>query len=248
MQRKNYLIPFAITFSFCAVLLVLWRVNLLKGPASLVSSFFAPVGRTEIRFLKGKESMEKASVWTQDQKLLKDNSALRDQFATSKPSPQTLLPAKIIGAPGLIPGVSDPQFFILDQGESSGVRKGEAVVIANNMIGKITETNPTSSKVTLINSKSLSFTGQLESGALGVVRGQGELLEIGNVLSSEDIRRGSFVTTKGGEDLGGLGIPPDLIVGKIVSIEKKSSDLFQKANIQSLVNFPKLSEVFVVIK
>jgi rod shape-determining protein MreC len=138
--------------------------------------------------------------------------------------------------------------LILDRGEEDGIKKGQAVVLFDNLVGEIDHVVKDASRVILATSSEVSFTGRLENGAIGVVKGMGNTIEIDNILLSEDIRKDSLVYTRGDEDLSGAGIPPDLVVGKIVSIEKNPSALFQKAQIKSEINFSKLAMVFVVVK
>jgi cell shape-determining protein MreC len=54
--------------------------------------------------------------------------------------------------------------------------------------------------------------------------------------------------TNGDITLSGSGFPPDLVVGKITSVEKKPSSLFQKAEVESFINFSKITAVFVIVK
>ena len=44
----------------------------------------------------------------------------------------------------------------------------------------------------------------------------------------------------------GFGIPQDLIIGRIVSLNKVSSAPFQTAKVESFLSFPRLETVFVV--
>lgn len=67
-----------------------------------------------------------------------------------------------------------------------------------------------------------------------------------NVVLAEGLEKDDLVSTKGDTDENGLGFPPDLVVGKIVSVNKKASNLFQSADIRSLVDFNKLETVFVI--
>jgi cell shape-determining protein MreC len=53
--------------------------------------------------------------------------------------------------------------------------------------------------------------------------------------------------TKGDISLQNTGYPPDLTIGKIISVSKNPSDLFQKAEISSLIDFSNLEKVFVVV-
>lgn len=69
-----------------------------------------------------------------------------------------------------------------------------------------------------------------------------------NVLLSETLKVGDVVLTNGDIDQNGKGLPPDLIVGKITSVDKNPSALFQKADVVSFVDFSKLSTLFVQIQ
>ncbi len=186
-----------------------------------------------------------------DQKKLKDNnSALSDQFQTSFPNSSTLLPANIVGAPSFIPGLSLPETFIIDKGTNDGVRIGEAVVYKNNLVGKITKTNDFLSEVTLVTNVSSSFTAKSSSSeVLGVIKGQGagEMI-LDNVLLSDNLNPADLVFTNGDTSLSGSGYPPDLVVGKILSVDKKASSLFQRAEVSSFIDFAKITTVFIIVK
>lgn len=181
------------------------------------------------------------------EKLKRENAALSDQFQTSNPQNSQLLKAEIIGAQSFVPGVSTPNNFIINKGLKDDLKVGMVVIIKNNLIGIISEASNNLSEVKLISNPSLSFTAKTETGAVGIVKG-GESLTINSILLSENIKQGELVLTKGDIGSSGIGIPPDLVVGKIISVEKNPSDLFQKAKIESLINFINLSIVFVYLQ
>ena len=181
------------------------------------------------------------------QKLKKENSALRDQFQTSEPKSYSLLPASIIGAPSFIPGVTTPTNFIVDKGQQDKVKIGHAVLFKNNLVGKIIETSSNLSKVELIVNNNSLLTAKTQEGAVGVIKGDGRGMTLDNVLLSENIKVGDLVTTKGDIIFNGLGYPQDLIVGKIMSVDKNPSSLFQKARVESFVNLNKLYMVFIIM-
>jgi cell shape-determining protein MreC len=61
------------------------------------------------------------------------------------------------------------------------------------------------------------------------------------------LKKNELVLTKGDVDIDGTGIPADLVIGKIQSIEKVPTAIFQRAEVKSLINLTKLSVVFIVI-
>lgn len=183
------------------------------------------------------------------EELKKENSALKDQFVTTISKKQKLIPAKIIGRPSFIPNVSLPSFFVLSAGAKDGVFVNQTVVVQDNLVGKISKVSQSLSVVTLITNPLSSFTAETKDDILGVIKGQGEeTLLFNNVLGSKTLRVEDTVTTKGDINENGTGYPPNLVVGKIISIDKTQSNLFQTALVKSAVSFETLDMVFLVGK
>ena len=194
------------------------------------------------------ENLTLTSMLSDQKKLKDDNVALSDQFQTVSPKSNTLLPANIVGAPSFIPGVSTPEIFIIDKGTQDGVKIGAPVIYKNNLLGKITKSNDFLSEVTLVTNISSSFTAKASSSeAPGVIKGQGggEMI-LDNVLLSDSLKPSDLVLTNGDISLSGSGYPPDLVVGKIVSVDKKASSLFQRAEVSSFIDFSKITTVFII--
>lgn len=176
----------------------------------------------------------------QMQEIQKDNQALHDQFVTSNPAPQKLLPADVIG--------EQQNSLVIDKGELDGVHTGDVVVFKNNLIGKISKTTPYISLVMLLSDPATSFTAETsKTSARGIVHAQdGGNSVFDNVVLTEKLEKNDIVLTKGDQDIHGKGYPPGLIVGKIVSVDKQASSLFQSAKLQSLVDISQLQMVFVM--
>jgi cell shape-determining protein MreC len=180
-------------------------------------------------------------------KLLAENSALQDQFKTAYPSSSQLVPATIIGAPGFVPGVSQPEKLIINKVSNNGVVKGQAVISVNTLIGTISQVSPTMATVSLIVNGATPFTAKtLETQAMGVVNQAGVGFALENVVLSQQLKKGDMVLTKGDITEGGSGLPPDLVVGEIIDIDKKASNLFQTAKLKSLVDIASLHTVFIM--
>ena len=181
------------------------------------------------------------------QKLIEENKALHDQFQVSNPRSLDLLPANVVGAPRFIPGIFSPENFIIDKGESDSVKVGNAVVVKDNLVGKITKTSKFISEVTLVTNPNLKFAARTTTNVLGVMKGggNGELF-FDNVLLSDHLEKGELVLTSGDLKVDQAGFLPNIIVGQIVSVEANPTDLFQKAKLKTLVDFSKISKVFVV--
>ncbi len=262
MQRKENLLPFFLVFFGLSLFLVLiGRSGIINSFSSVVNSSSAPLRSSAVDLfsLRSFQNKKINSLIDQNLKLqkelldkkilLSENKALRSQFENIDAIPsQNLIPAKIIGTPGFIPGVSMPEYLIIDKGSANGVLPKSTVIVGNYLIGKIVITSDTSSKIELIISKKSSFTAKVsDSDISGIIKGNGnEKLILDNVLLTENLKKDSAVLTKGDRGEKGEGYPPDIAVGKIVSIEKKSSDLFQRAEVRSPLDFRNLNYVFVL--
>ena len=262
MQRqKNFWPAFLVVFFLCIIILVLSSSGNLKflssflekGTASVQLVTFGifqklPFIAEDARIKKLEdENLKLLSTFVAFEKLKKENQALSDQFRTVYPKSMQLLKADVIGAPGFIPGISVPNIFILNKGEKDNIKKGCAVVVKNNLVGVVAKTSTNLSEVDTVNNSSFSFTVKTQNGAIGVIKG-GNVLTLENILLSENIKTGELVLTKGDINNDGIGIPQDLVIGKITSVEKNPSDLFQKAKVESFVNLINLTSVFVYMQ
>lgn len=261
MKRRGVFLPTFLAVAFLCILILFFSLSgklkffsfLEKGTSAVQSVIFGTFQKlpfvsesAKVKKLQD-ENLALLSQVSAFEKLKNENTALSDQFQTAYPQSYNLLPAQIIGAPGFIPGVSTPNIFILNKGSKDNLKVGQAVIIKDNLVGVISQISENLSQVNLVNNSSLSFTAKTQNGAVGVFKGGGSLT-INNILLSENVRADELVLTKGDMNNDGIGIPPDLVVGKIISVDKNPSDLFQKAKMESSVNFTSLSTVFVYMQ
>lgn len=263
MRKKERLVfTFFIFLSLSIIILILSFLGKLSGVSAVLERGAAFLPKTfyglfqglpfvsesqQIKKLKDENLILVSKLVDQD-KLQKENAALLSQFQTQEPKSLKLLPSQIVGAPGFIPGVTTPLNFILDKGAKDNVGVGDSVVVNNNLVGKVSKVSFHLSKVDIVTNSSVAFSAKTSSGAIGVVKGGGgDKITLDNVLPSEILSIGDLVMTKGDINVNGKGTPPDLVVGKIQSIEKVPTAIFQKAEAKSLINFTKLSTVFIVI-
>jgi len=68
------------------------------------------------------------------------------------------------------------------------------------------------------------------------------------VVITDELEKGHLIVSKGEVEKNGIGIPPDLIIGKIKSVNKSDNKPFQNAEIESLINYSQLEVVFVLIE
>lgn len=261
-RRKSF--PVFVVFFLLSLFIFLFsQQGRLEGVTGVLQAITLQIQRSSFRFFhsysigeRGSEleklKKENRSLQVQVVKikaLEKDNQALRDQFAITTPRSKTLLPAFIVGMPAFLPGVSIVDEIIIDKGSRDNVKVGNSIVFKDNLIGRVVKTSPHLSVVDLLNHKKISFTAKTAvTGALGIIEGTGvEAIVFKNVLLSDALRKGDLVVTKGDIQSDGLGFQQNLIVGKIVSINKKASALFQSAEVERLVDVIELEMVFVMI-
>jgi rod shape-determining protein MreC len=256
--RRSFLPVFLVVIFLCVLILALSSFGKLKFLSSFLERQVSAVQATTFEIFQKmpfvsenekikkleEEKLELSSRIADFERIKKENQALSDQFQTTYPTSYNLLKAQVISASTFIPGVSVPDNIIINKGLRDNLKKGLAVVIKNNLVGIIIDVSENISRVNLTNNPSFSLTAKTQNGAVGLVKG-GEELILDNVLLSENIKVNELVLTKGSNDYGGVGVVPDLVIGKITSVNKNPSDLFQKAEVKSFVNFVNLTTVFV---
>lgn len=232
--------------------------GVLKKPIDILSNFsiitsqfykLAGVSFVDERIKSLNEENQSLNQRLSDyEKLKKENASLMDQFRTTNDLNQKLIPANVVGAPGFVPGLSSPEFLIINRGEEDGVLESDAVVYKNNVVGLVDKIYPHLSKIRLITNSKSSFTVKVgEKGILGVSKGQGEgTVVVDNVLLSEEIKEGDVVLTGANKQEEGVGLPPNLIVGRIQSVDKIPSALFQQAEVKQLFDVSKIDTVFIL--
>ncbi|MEK7450936.1 MAG: rod shape-determining protein MreC [Patescibacteria group bacterium] len=260
MQRKeNFLPVFLLVFIVSAGILGLSFLGKTRGIEGFLQRISYSIGGSasgifqNLPLISQNETIKKlqeenlllASKIIDRQRLERENQALLDQFQTAKPKSYILLPAKVLGMLNFIPNISNPSSLILDKGETDGIKVGDAVVFKNNLVGKVTKVTVYLSRVDVVNNSS-SFTARTEKGGLGLIKGLGDLMILDNVLLSDALSKDDIVMTMPNQNIDGAGVPSDLVVGEIISIDKNPSAVFQRAEVKSLLNFSSLSTVFIV--
>ncbi len=136
------------------------------------------------------------------------------------------------------------QYVIINRGSDNGLRRGMPVVTQQGLIGRIAAVTAGAARVQLITDPASSVNVRLEqSGAQAVLLGQltGEII-LDMIPQEAEVHPGDLVLTSG---LGG-GYPPNLLVGQVVSVQKREQDVFQRATVQPVVDFNDLNIVLVI--
>lgn len=178
--------------------------------------------------------------------ILRQNKTSKDQLALIQRELGSLPQSKKVMA-SVVQYQSDNfrQFLTINKGEANGLKKGQAVVSADRLLGRISAVSKSTATVRLVGDTNSRVSGLvLPYKALGTVQGQiGASLLMDNVLASDEIRQGDVVITSG---LGG-GVPAGLKIGVVKKIDKQTGGIFQRAWIDGAVSPRELSVVSVVL-
>lgn len=255
IRRKNYFSILGICIVVVGFLFVLLRIPFLSsitqqlssGPQQFFSRILHVKDTSQIAQLKAENNLLYQRL-VNEKKLEADNAALRDQFANTPVSAQTLLPAHIVSAPGFIPGISLPEYLVIDKGSADAVREGQIAIYKNIAVGIIMHTTKHFSKVTLTTNTVTSIPVKtMTTNARGVIKGLGDgTFLVDNVVASDHLEKNDVVVTLGNQKSDGSAYPPGLIIGKINSVQKIPSALFQRASVTSIIDITVLPMVFIM--
>jgi len=135
---------------------------------------------------------------------------------------------------------------VIDQGSSSGIAEGMAVVAADGVVGQVVKVASGTARVLLLTDHTSGIAATIQrSRARGVVKGKGEgLCSLEFTTREEDVKVGDMVITSG---VGGVflkGIP----LGEVTMVKRGEYGIFQTVTIRPMVNIAHLEEALVVLK
>jgi rod shape-determining protein MreC len=137
------------------------------------------------------------------------------------------------------------QYIYIDHGSDDGILRGMPVVTQQGLVGRVDAVNALSARVKLITDASSAVNILLEEAKseavlTGSVTGD---LTMGMIPQDIIIAPDTIILTSG---LGGT-YPPNIVVGKVISVRKRENELFQTAAIQPAVDFLGLKAVLVIV-
>ena len=135
--------------------------------------------------------------------------------------------------------------IIIDKGVDDGVRVGMPVESSRGLVGQIYNVTNNAAQVVLLTETASAIPVRLgTTRATGILRGagRGALPTIDWIDLQYEVQVGELVMTSG---LDGK-FPQNLVIGRIVDVERNEAELFQRAVVQPAVDFRTLELVFVV--
>ncbi len=191
-------------------------------------------GYSQIAYLKQRNAQLLVTA-QKVKELTEENQFLKSQLAQTPELAPSLLPAEVVGY---------QRFLILNKGSLDKVKTGETVLVNDFLVGKIKKTEEHQSQVTVLtdpNSKIPVISSNNNS--KGILQGTfGTGLILTNVLQGDTLDLEEILKTWGDEDY-----PANLLVGKISGIESQESALFKTARVTPLIDYNKLTTVFILV-
>ena len=136
------------------------------------------------------------------------------------------------------------RYLIIDAGQAQGVEKGMPVVVPRGLVGRVQSVGSNWAKVLIITDPRSSVSALIQSSrATGQVQGlvSGDMA-MKYISQEKVVNEGEIVLTSG---LGG-NLPKGLVIGQIIDIKQRDSDLFQQAIVHPTVDFDNLEKVLVI--
>ncbi|MBI5671385.1 MAG: rod shape-determining protein MreC [Chloroflexi bacterium] len=134
--------------------------------------------------------------------------------------------------------------IVINKGTRDGIAVGMPVVTRQGLVGRVLQVSADAARVLLITDPTSAISARLQTTrAEGSVVGQltGNLRMTFIPLDAQ-VQVGDLVITSG---LGG-NFPPNIVIGQVVSSLRQEFELFQSAEVRSLIDFNTLEIVLVV--
>ncbi len=160
-------------------------------------------------------------------------------FARARPENQYIASA-VIG--------KDPSpflhYIIIDHGSDDGLKHGMPVVTEQGLVGIVDAVTARAARVQLIDDPTSVVNVYLQSSQVQAQISGSVTSEINleMVPQNANVPVGELVLTS---SLGGE-FPPNIVIGKVTSIRKLETDLFQTAIVQPMVDLTNISAVLVI--
>ena len=170
-----------------------------------------------------------------------ENERLRRLVHYEEASPGPKVVARVLGIN------PDPNRLTLriDRGEGDGVRRGQAVVTADGVVGQVLRATASAADVLVVLDSNSRLGGRIQRTRARVgISGGGDdqPLKLEYLLRTEDLEEGDLVVTSGTDGV----YPPGLVVGRVTSVQRQTSGMFLNAGVLPAVNFTKAEEVVVL--
>ena len=215
--------------------------SFLLYPVDRAGDYFASVERLTAENDSLRERV--VSLTYENERLLQfrdERNRLRELLGFRKDSFFEFMPCEVIAR-------SSSRFHhsvTVDRGADSGIRPGMPVVGYRGLAGRVTQVFPTSSRVLLLNNKSVSVSClDRRSRVVGILAWErGNLFSLDYVGREEDVLPGDTLITSG---LGRI-FPKGFPVGTVFQVTEDKTELSRRVGVVCMTDLNRLEEVFIV--
>ena len=198
-----------------------------------------------------KEMEEKLNRLTAENAKLKiteeENKVLREYLRFLAKDDYRYIMANVIARGDISDSAGVVDSIVIDKGREDGVSPGLAVINGQGIIiGKISEVKEDIAKINLTYSKKCKIAATIlnEEKTAGITEGKlGLTIEMNFIPQGTKLNIDDLVVTSGLEE----NIPRGLVVGKIISVDSESNELWQKAIIEPVADINNLIFVSVLL-
>ena len=188
--------------------------------------------KTRIMYLENNSGTNESAI--------EENYRLRSMLSIQKRDSFEFVYAKIAG---LSPGSTNTTLLI-NAGKEKGVGPGDAVITEAGVVGIIESSGDNISRVSLISGRTGKIAVRTE-----INRAYGILIPVNDKTAAiEEIAKGVFVNK--GENIYTADFselfPPDLLVGKVISVSDSSATINKKIRISFAQSMDNIEDVFVM--
>ncbi len=136
------------------------------------------------------------------------------------------------------------RFILIDKGSDDGLRHGMPVVTEQGLVGRVDAVIAGAARVQLITDSGAAVNVRLQNSnvdamLVGSVTGE---VTLQMVPQDVELKPGDLVLTSG---LGG-NYPAGIVVGQVLTVRKRETDLFQTASIQPAVDLSNIAAALVI--
>lgn len=182
------------------------------------------------------------SLKVENENLKRENIILKEQLGLDLPQELLLLEARILGGERRGTG----EILLLNKGEKDGVLEGMNVIIKNFLVGRVEEVKEQYSVVLpvfSVHSKVPAVVAKDGERIAGLVVGDfNSKVELQKVLQEKKLEVGDLVSSSGQAAV----YRSDLLIGRVVKVERKDNEIFQSAKLELFWDSKTLDTVFLI--
>jgi rod shape-determining protein MreC len=168
-----------------------------------------------------------------------ENQRLKNMLALRDTTTHPLVTAKIVG----VTRDRARYYLTLNVGESDSVRSGMTVLNYNGIVGYVLFTSDNYAIVQTILDKNSRIAVMLDRKKLNGIMAwdNSETFWLKNIAKADTVRVGDELVTSPYSSR----YPPNIPIGRVMTVADEPNTLFQKIEVQPAVHFPSLEYVFV---